>query len=319
MKKIICSLFCLFLCLFLVSCEVPGPTPGPTPGQDPDPETSIKDDYDCISIAEAIELAKEAGSNGTSEKYYVYGIISNIKSNVYGEMTITDETGSLYVYGVYSKDGETRYDAMEEKPVEGDEVVLYGMLKTYNDQPEMDRGYLQAFNHIEQEIDDSDYQELTIDQARTAEKGKLVKSALHFSNATVDQILTPWDQVLKIQSSMKTHEILDLIKQTGHSRIPVVDRQGNVKGILQIRRFIKAFLKSGHNVVLSSVLDYPYFVKNDIVIDDLLSDLSNHKRNLAIIKGNDGKIVGIVTIEDILEELVGEIYDEDDIGGEPDA
>ena len=163
---------------------------------------------------------------------------------------------------------------------------------------------------VENISDDDDFDE---------EKGKLVKSALHFSNATVDQILTPWDQVLKIQSSMKTHEILDLIKQTGHSRIPVVDRQGNVKGILQIRRFIKAFLKSGHNVVLSSVLDYPYFVKNDIVIDDLLSDMSNHKRNLAIIKGNDGKIVGIVTIEDILEELVGEIYDEDDIGGESDA
>lgn len=175
MKKIICSLFCLFLCLFLVSCEVPGPTPGPTPGPDPDPETSIKDDYECITIKEAIELAKEAGSNGTSEKYYVYGIISKVENSVYGAMTITDETGSLYVYGVYSKDGETRYDEMEEKPVEGDEVVLYGILKTYNDEPEMDRGYLQAFNYIEQEIDDSDYQELTVEQARTAEKGKLVK------------------------------------------------------------------------------------------------------------------------------------------------
>lgn len=151
------------------------------------------------------------------------------------------------------------------------------------------------------------------------EKGKLVKSALHFSNATVDQILTPWDQVLKIQSSMKTHEILEVIKGTGHSRIPVVDRRGNVKGILQIRKFIKAFLKSGHNVVLSSVIDYPYFVKHDIIIDDLLSDMSNHKRNLAIIKHSDGIIMGIVTIEDILEELVGEIYDEDDIGGDSDV
>ena len=151
------------------------------------------------------------------------------------------------------------------------------------------------------------------------EKGKLVKSALNFSNATVNEILTPWEQVLKIQSSMKTGEILEFIKETKHSRIPVVDRRGNVKGILQIRKFIKAYLKSGQNVILSSVMDYPYFVKHDIIIDDLLSDMSNHKRNLAIIKNQNGTILGIVTIEDILEELVGEIYDEDDIGGDSDA
>lgn len=118
---------------------------------------------------------------------------------------------------------------------------------------------------------------------------------------------------------MKTPDILEAIKGTRHSRLPVVDRQGNVKGILQIRSFIKAYIKSGHNVILSSVTDYPYFAKSDIAIDDLLSDMSNHKRNLAIIKNKAGEYAGIVTVEDILEELVGEIYDEDDIGGGEDA
>ena len=148
--------------------------------------------------------------------------------------------------------------------------------------------------------------------------GELVKSALKFSNATVDSVLVPWDSVVKISMNQKTPEILEIIKNTNHSRIPVLDRRGNVKGILQIRKFIKAYLKLGHNIVLSSVIDYPYFAKNDIVIDDLLSDMSNHKKNLAIIKNNDAKVVGIVTVEDILEELVGEIYDEDDIGGDSD-
>lgn len=149
--------------------------------------------------------------------------------------------------------------------------------------------------------------------------GELVKSALKFSNATVDSVLVPWEDVLKISMNQKTPEILEIIKNTNHSRIPVIDRRGNVKGILQIRKFIKAYLKLGHNIVLSSVIDYPYFAKNDIVIDDLLSDMSNHKKNLAIIKDNDANVVGIVTVEDILEELVGEIYDEDDIGGDFDA
>lgn len=148
-----------------------------------------------------------------------------------------------------------------------------------------------------------------------ADTGKLVKSALKFSNATVDQILVPWDDVLKISMNMKTPEIVETVKNSPHSRIPVIDRRGNVKGILQIRKFIKSYLKKGGNIVLSSVIDYPYFAGKDVSIDRLLSDMSNHKRNLAFIKDADGSILGIVTVEDILEELVGEIYDEDDIGG----
>ena len=148
------------------------------------------------------------------------------------------------------------------------------------------------------------------------ETGKLVKSAIKFSKATVDSVLVPWEDVVKIHTSMKTAQILDIVKETKHSRIPVLDRRGNIKGILQIRKFIKAYIKSGNSVVLSSVIDYPYFAKDDVSINDLLTDMSNHKRNLAFIKNNEGNILGIVTVEDILEELVGEIYDEDDIGGD---
>lgn len=159
---------------------------------------------------------------------------------------------------------------------------------------------------IENISDDDDF---------SCDTGELLKSAFRFSNATVDSVLVPWDQVVKISMSQKTPEILEIIKNTNHSRIPVLDRRGNVKGILQIRKFIKAYLKLGHNIVLSSVIDYPYFAKNNITIDDLLSDMSNHRKNLAIIKDEEANVIGIVTVEDILEELVGEIYDEDDIGG----
>ena len=148
------------------------------------------------------------------------------------------------------------------------------------------------------------------------ETGKLVKSALKFSSSTVNEILVPWNAVVKINMSMKTAEILELIKETGHSRIPVIDRRGNLKGILQIRNFLRAYIKQKDNIILSSIIDYPYFAKSDISIDDLLSDMSNHRRNLAVIKDNDGNYKGIVTVEDILEELVGEIYDEDDIEGQ---
>lgn len=146
------------------------------PGEQPN--ESIKDQFDCISIAEAIELAHQAGTGGTLTKYYVYGKITEVSNGTYGSMTITDETGSLYVYGVYGSDEVTRYDALADRPIVGDEVVLYGILKTYNDSPEMDRGYLQALKHGEIEVDDSNYPEdiMPLEEIRGLEAGELVRA-----------------------------------------------------------------------------------------------------------------------------------------------
>ena len=145
-----------------------------------------------------------------------------------------------------------------------------------------------------------------------------VKSALHFSDSTAKDVMIPWDDVQKICTSYKTPQILEIVKETVHSRIPVVDRNGNLKGILQIRKFLKAYARTKHSIILASIMDYPYFVNADLPIDDALTDLSNHRRNLAIVKNGEGEVLGILTVEDILEELVGEIYDEDDVGGADD-
>ena len=139
------------------------------------PQKSIKENFDCITIEEAIEKAKEAGSSGTSEKYYVYGKIVSVDNATYGAMTIADETGSIYVYGVVSSDGNTRYDAFDDKPVAGDEVVLYGILKTYNGTPEMDRGFLQAMNHVKVEVNDKDYKKYSVAEARYLDVNEKVK------------------------------------------------------------------------------------------------------------------------------------------------
>ena len=138
-------------------------------------EPSIKDNFDCISIEEALSKATSAGESGTQESYYVYGTIKEVQNSVYGSMVITDGEKELYVYGVYSSDKQTRYDALDDKPVKGDEVVLLGVLKTYNGEPEMDRGYLQAVKHTKVEIDESNYTEKNIKAAREDNAGSLVK------------------------------------------------------------------------------------------------------------------------------------------------
>ena len=145
--------------------------------------------------------------------------------------------------------------------------------------------------------------------------GKLVKSALKFSNSVAAEVMIPWDSVQKISMGYKTPEILKIVKKTVHSRLPVVDRNGNIKGILQIRKFLKAYTKLRHNIILASVMDYPYYVNADSPIDEILTEMSNHRRNLAFVRNSEGEVAGILTVEDILEELVGEIYDEDDVGG----
>ena len=147
------------------------------------------------------------------------------------------------------------------------------------------------------------------------EKGELVKSALHFSNSTAQDVMVAWDDVQKICTQSKTPQILQIVKDSKHSRIPVIDRKGNVKGILQIRKFLKSYLKYKNNVILASVIDYPFYVNADLAIDDVLTQMSNHRRNLSFVRNQEGQVIGILTVEDILEELVGEIYDEDDIGG----
>ncbi|MBR7070671.1 MAG: HlyC/CorC family transporter [Clostridia bacterium] len=149
--------------------------------------------------------------------------------------------------------------------------------------------------------------------------GRLVRSALVFDDLTAQDIMVPWEEVLKISAGMKTNEVLALVRSTGHSRIPIIDRKGKVKGILQIRRFLKAYLQNRNNVILARVSDYPLFVAYDQPINELLTYMSNRRRNLAIVRDEVGTVLGIVTVEDILEQLVGEIYDEDDIGGEQDA
>ena len=92
-----------------------------------------------VTIPEAIEIAKE----GNGKKYIVRGTVTEVKNSTWGNVYIEDAEGNkLYIYGMYSADGSTRYDAMEVKPAVGDEVVLMGELSTYNGESQMKNGWL---------------------------------------------------------------------------------------------------------------------------------------------------------------------------------
>lgn len=142
-------------------------------GNDPNPpEDTWEDLYDIITIAEAIEIAKAETSINPTTRYYIRGTIVNVSNPAYGEMTITDGTNSIYVYGTYSEDGSIGYAQFAEKPVKGDEVLLHCTLNTYQNEPQVKNARLIDFVKADKEdIDASDYTKMTVLEAREAAIG----------------------------------------------------------------------------------------------------------------------------------------------------
>ena len=147
------------------------PTEKPT---DDGKDDGNEDEYDTITIAEALELCGEPG-NLTTERYYIRATIISIDNAQFGQMTIGDETGTIPVYGTYSADGEINYSAMAEKPYKGDEVLLYCTLQNFNGTKEVKNAWLISFKHVEIEIDESQYTDMSIADAREAEVGTKIK------------------------------------------------------------------------------------------------------------------------------------------------
>ena len=146
-----------------------------------------------------------------------------------------------------------------------------------------------------------------------ANKGELVQSALNFGEHTVGDILTVRVDVEAIDDTETVSEILDRIRKVRHTRMPVYHESiDNVVGILSCRKYVKAYLKQGEQVDLREIMDPPYFVHGSTEISDLLPAMNRQKASMAIVTDDYGGMEGVVTVEDILEELVGDIWDEDD-------
>lgn len=148
------------------------------------------------------------------------------------------------------------------------------------------------------------------------DESELIQSAIEFGDQTLSGIYTPRDKIKAIDVNMDPDDVLAFIKDQTHSRIPVYEREfDNIIGILQIKDFMIEYIRHGKNIDLRSLLNKPLIFSRDYNIDDILELMSEHKYTLAIVKNRRGKILGLVSMEDILEELVGEIWDEDEPQG----
>lgn len=145
------------------------------------------------------------------------------------------------------------------------------------------------------------------------EKSEMLRSAISFSGIAVTDVMTMPDDIQAVEVNTPIPEVLEFIRQVRHTRIPVYEGDMNhVLGIMQVRAFLRAYYHD-HNVDIRSLLKPPYFAKSDALIGDLFDVMSCTKHYIAIVQDEEGRTLGLATIEDFLEELVGEIWDEDDI------
>ena len=157
-------------------------------------------------------------------------------------------------------------------------------------------------------------EDMTEEGTLDEDQGDLISSALQFGDVTVESILTPRVDLEAIDIGRSHDEILNQIKAQNHSRLPVYEGSiDNIIGILQIRRFIKTYLRDRETLDVRALLDEPLFIHQSTNIDEVLPIMTKARMNIAVITDNYGGTLGIVTVEDILEELVGEMWDEDDV------
>ena len=157
-------------------------------------------------------------------------------------------------------------------------------------------------------------EDMTEEGALDDEQGDLISSALQFADITVDSVLTPRVDMVVVDVDDNLEEVLAVVKSCRHSRLPVYEGSvDNIIGILQIRKFIKAWLRdSSSHVDLRALIDPPYFIYRGTKLADALPLMTRNRQTIAIVTDNYGGTAGLVSVEDLVEEIVGEIWDEED-------
>ncbi|WP_424366688.1 gliding motility-associated protein GldE, partial [Maribacter sp.] len=153
--------------------------------------------------------------------------------------------------------------------------------------------------------------ELTSEGDTTKEEQRLLEGIVSFGNTDTKQVMRPRIDLFALSEDMKFPDVLNEIKIQGYSRIPVFsENMDNVLGVLYVKDLLPFIDRKSFNWI--SLIREPYFVPENKKLDDLLLEFQEKKNHLAVVVDEYGGTSGIVTLEDIIEEIVGDISDEFD-------
>jgi putative hemolysin len=145
-------------------------------------------------------------------------------------------------------------------------------------------------------------------------EAQLLHGVFEFADTTVKEVMVPKHKISGIDIDTPCEDALKFITETGFSRYPVyIDTIDKVAGILFNKDIYRA-IEEKRQIIIKDLIRQPYFVPNSIMISRLLREMQRRKVHMAIVVDEHGEVDGLVTIEDILEEIVGEIEDEYDTG-----
>lgn len=146
------------------------------------------------------------------------------------------------------------------------------------------------------------------------EEGEMIEGIVDLRQMVTREIMIPRTHIVALNVDATREEILNTVVHSGHSRIPIFrDSVDYIVGILNARDLLPLWLEGETEVDLEKIVREPYFVPETKRVRDLLDELRTKKSHMAIIVDEYGGTAGIVTMEDIVEEIVGEIQDEHDV------
>ena len=145
------------------------------------------------------------------------------------------------------------------------------------------------------------------------DQSELLQSAMEFPTTTVADVLTAREDIVAVFTDMTPEEVLSRIQEAKHSRLPVCDGTlDTVVGMLSIRKYLKEYIRHGAPD-MRALMAPPFFVSPEEEIGDLFKRMTQNRLSIAVVQDDDSRTLGLITVEDFLEELVGEIWDEDDV------
>ena len=152
------------------------------------------------------------------------------------------------------------------------------------------------------------------EKAIEREEMKLVKGALKFDDTVIRSVMTPRTKMFTLNSKMLLFEALPQINQSGHSRIPIYgDTKDDIVGFIHARDILKELEKDNKMTSLKQIARKPVFASQEKMVSSLLKEMQGRRTHMAIVIDEHGGVEGLVTLEDLVEEIVGEIEDETDL------
>jgi putative hemolysin len=145
-----------------------------------------------------------------------------------------------------------------------------------------------------------------------AKEGEIIDNVFEFGNNTAKKVMTRFADVVSLDVNTASEEAVKIISDCGFSRIPVYEEKPeNIIGVLLVREYLIA-LRSCREVPIREYMRPPYFVPGTVTCDSLFFEMQKNQNHMAFVIGEYGEFIGIVTMEDLIEEILGNIYDESD-------